>query len=112
MQPDHDARTALVAATDSLHLHLTARFGADGMISLEPDESGIRQALAEILTIVFAALHEGIWYRLKACADNTCQFAFYDHSKNHSGHWCTMADCGNRAKVRSYRARRAPAVAG
>jgi predicted RNA-binding Zn ribbon-like protein len=113
MTPDHDARTALVAATDSLHLHLTARFGADGMISLEPDEAGVRQALAEVLTIVFAALHDGNWHRLKACADDTCQFAFYDHSKNHSGHWCTMAECGNRAKVRNYRARQSPAaVAG
>ena len=113
LKPDHDARTALDAASANLHLHLTARFGADGLISLEPDETGIRQALAEILTIVFAALHDGNWYRLKACAAETCQFAFYDHSKNHSGHWCTMAECGNRAKVRSYRARQAPtAVAG
>jgi predicted RNA-binding Zn ribbon-like protein len=111
LQPDHDARSALDAATANLHLHLTARFGADGMISLEPDETGIRQALAEILTIVFAALHDGNWYRLKACADDTCQFAFYDHSKNHSGHWCTMAECGNRAKVRSYRARQLPVTA-
>jgi predicted RNA-binding Zn ribbon-like protein len=113
LQPDSDARTALDAATANLHLHLTARFGADGLISLEPDETGIRQALAEILTIVFEALHDGTWSRLKACAAETCQFAFYDHSKNHSGHWCTMAECGNRAKVRSYRARQVPtAVTG
>jgi predicted RNA-binding Zn ribbon-like protein len=111
LMPDLDARTALDAASANLHLHLTARFGADGLISLEPDETGIRQALAEILTIVFGALHDGSWSRLKACADDTCQFAFYDHSKNRSGHWCTMAECGNRAKVRSYRARQAPAAA-
>ncbi len=111
VKPDHDARTALDEATASLHLHLTARFGVDGMISLEPDEKGVRRALAEILTIVFASLHDGTWYRLKACADDSCQFAFYDHSKNHSGHWCTMAECGNRAKVRSYRARQSPALA-
>jgi len=109
--PDLDARTALDAASANLHLHLTARFGADGLISLEPDETGIRQALAEILTIVFAALHDGTWSRLKACAAETCQFAFYDQSKNRSGHWCTMAECGNRAKVRSYRARQAPVTA-
>src|SRR4030088_3349239 len=111
LKPDLDARTALDAASANLHLHLTARFGPDGMISLEPDETGIRQALAEILTVVFGALHDGTWSRLKACAADTCQFAFYDHSKNRSGHWCTMAECGNRAKVRSYRARGAPAAA-
>ena len=107
-EPDHDARRILDAATANLHLHLTARFDEHGGISLEPDETGIRQALAEILTIVFESLHDGTWSRLKACAADTCQFAFYDHSKNRSGHWCTMAECGNRAKVRSYRARQAP----
>jgi predicted RNA-binding Zn ribbon-like protein len=111
LQPDLDARTALDSASANLHLHLTARFGADGKISLEPDETGIRKPLAELLAIVFGSLHEGTWSRLKACAAEDCQFAFYDHSKNRSGHWCTMAECGNRAKVRSYRARQAPPVA-
>ncbi|MGH2778535.1 MAG: CGNR zinc finger domain-containing protein, partial [Actinomycetota bacterium] len=31
--------------------------------------------------------------------------AFYDHSKNRSGKWCTMRVCGNRAKTRAYRER-------
>jgi predicted RNA-binding Zn ribbon-like protein len=105
-------RLALLKATENLHLHLTARFSADGGIELEPDEVGARHGLAEILTIVFEALHDGTWQRLKACAADTCQWAFYDHSRNHSGHWCSMTSCGNRAKVRSYRARQVPAAAG
>jgi predicted RNA-binding Zn ribbon-like protein len=104
-------RLALLRATENLHLHLTARFGADGGIELEPDETGVRRGLAEILTIVFEALHDGTWQRLKACASDECQWAFYDHSRNRSGHWCSMESCGNRAKVRSYRARQAPAGA-
>jgi predicted RNA-binding Zn ribbon-like protein len=103
-------RLALLKATENLHLHLTAHFGADGGIELEPDETGARQGLAEILTIVFEALNEGTWERLKACASDTCQWAFYDHSRNHSGHWCSMTSCGNRAKVRSYRARQEAAT--
>ncbi|HVD01264.1 MAG TPA: CGNR zinc finger domain-containing protein [Candidatus Dormibacteraeota bacterium] len=102
-------RLALLKATENLHLHLTARFGADGGIELEPDEVGVRHGLAEILTIVFESLHDGSWSRLKACASDSCQWAFYDHSRNRSGHWCSMEGCGNRAKVRSYRARQAPA---
>jgi predicted RNA-binding Zn ribbon-like protein len=108
-EPDHDSRKALADASANLHLHLTARFGGDGIISLEPDETGARKPLAELLAIVFGALHDGTWSRLKACAAETCQWAFYDSSKNHSGHWCDMGACGNRAKVRSYRARQAPA---
>ena len=104
----HD-RLALLQVTNDLHLHLTARLRPNGDIELEPDESGVRRGLAEILTIVFESLHDGSWSRLKACASDSCQWAFYDHSRNHSGHWCSMNSCGNRAKVRSYRARQAPA---
>jgi predicted RNA-binding Zn ribbon-like protein len=44
---------------------------------------------------------------MKACREHTCEWAFYDHTKNHSGTWCTMQVCGNRTKARSYRKRRA-----
>jgi len=50
---------------------------------------------------------EGTWPRLKACANDTCQWAFYDISKNRSGRWCTMDACGNLMKARAYRRRRA-----
>ena len=101
-----EARRALAAAAGSLHLHLTARFGGDGAIELEPDEEGVRRGLGEILTIVYSALHDGSWPRLKACASDTCQWAFYDESRNHSGHWCSMSSCGNRLKTARYRERR------
>ena len=107
-QPGPDAMRAFERTSAKLHLHLTARFGGPDLITLEPDEDGLRRALAVILTIVFDALHDGTWSRLKACASDSCQWAFYDYSRNRSGHWCTMAECGNRAKVRSYRARQAP----
>ncbi|HWL91166.1 MAG TPA: CGNR zinc finger domain-containing protein, partial [Actinomycetota bacterium] len=32
---------------------------------------------------------------------------FFDGSKNKSGKWCSMAACGNRAKVRAFRERQA-----
>jgi predicted RNA-binding Zn ribbon-like protein len=44
---------------------------------------------------------------MKACAlHDSCEWAFYDWSKNRSGTWCDMAVCGNRAKARAYRERR------
>ncbi len=39
------------------------------------------------------------------CSSDTCQWAFYDRSKNRSGRWCSMQVCGNRTKTRAYRAR-------
>jgi predicted RNA-binding Zn ribbon-like protein len=34
---------------------------------------------------------------------------FYDTTKNHARHWCSMSLCGNRHKVAAhYRRRRSP----
>jgi predicted RNA-binding Zn ribbon-like protein len=49
---------------------------------------------------------EGSWQRLKACGLDTCQWGFFDNSKNQSGHWCAMQVCGNKAKARAFRERR------
>jgi predicted RNA-binding Zn ribbon-like protein len=66
---------------------------------------GVDSAIAELLAIVHAAMHEGTWPRLKACSADDCAWAFYDRSRNRSGTWCDMAECGNRAKARAFRER-------
>jgi predicted RNA-binding Zn ribbon-like protein len=77
----------------------------DGGLSLQPARSGIDRAFGKLLAIVYRSMAEGTWPRLKACRADTCQWAFYDKSKNRSAHWCSMAVCGNRAKARVYRSR-------
>lgn len=44
--------------------------------------------------------------RVRECAGDPCGWVFFDLSKNASRRWCDMADCGNRAKARRYRARK------
>jgi predicted RNA-binding Zn ribbon-like protein len=44
---------------------------------------------------------------MKTCRNPACRWAFYDTTRNRSAVWCDMAACGNRAKARSYYARRA-----
>jgi predicted RNA-binding Zn ribbon-like protein len=85
------------------------RLGFDerGGAGLEPEAGGADGALGRLLAIVHDAIAGGTWQRLKACRQPTCEWAFYDHTKNHSGAWCSMQDCGNRAKARAYRERRA-----
>jgi len=73
---------------------------------LVPEVSGVAGNLGILLIAMYEATANGTWRRLKACRDEGCQRAFYDTSKNHSGKWCSMARCGNRAKVRRYRERR------
>ncbi len=38
----------------------------------------------------------------EAASQETCTWLFVDESKNHSRRWCSMRDCGNRAKVRRH----------
>jgi len=60
--------------------------------------------------IVHAAatlLTEGRLERVKACGG--CRYLFLDETKNGSRRWCSMADCGTRAKMRRFVARRSAA---
>jgi predicted RNA-binding Zn ribbon-like protein len=49
--------------------------------------------------------------RVGECAGDGCGWLFLDTSKNRSRQWCSMDDCGNRAKARRfYRKKRATGV--
>lgn len=43
---------------------------------------------------------------LRQCAGDPCGWLFLDTSNTRRRRWCSMADCGNVAKVRRHRARR------
>ena len=43
--------------------------------------------------------------QVRACAADDCRWWFVDDTRNHSRRWCEMKTCGNRAKLRRYRAR-------
>jgi predicted RNA-binding Zn ribbon-like protein len=45
---------------------------------------------------------DGTWRRLKVCPGDHCGWAFYDHSRNQTGRWCSMSVCGGRAKARAH----------
>ncbi len=89
-----------LAQRAGLHPH----FGHRGSV-LVADAPGIDGALGRLVAVAFLADLDGSWGRLKACAGEGCRSVFYDRSKNHSGRWCSMSRCGNRAKVRAWRER-------
>jgi predicted RNA-binding Zn ribbon-like protein len=99
--PDRDARVIDSAAK---HAGLHPHFGTDGP-ALVPSEKGVVGALGRIVAAAFLADLEGTWADLKECAGPNCSSVFFDRSKNHSGRWCSMSTCGNRAKVRAWRDR-------
>ena len=83
------------------------RFDADGA-ALVTRCGGVDSAIARLLAIVHGAMNDRTWPRLKACPAEDCMWAFYDHSRNRSGTWCEMGECGNRAKARRWRERHKP----
>ena len=87
-------------------LPLPLAFDGDGHPVLGPGSAGCRGALATLLAGIAQASAQGTWERLKACSAESCQWAFYDRSKNRSGRWCSMQTCGNRTMTRTYRSRR------
>jgi predicted RNA-binding Zn ribbon-like protein len=86
---------------------LSVRFHDDGSAHLEPTVPGVPSALGRLLAIVYGSRREGTWARLKACRSDTCRWAYFDQSKNHSRNWCSMDVCGSQSKARAYRRRQA-----
>jgi predicted RNA-binding Zn ribbon-like protein len=89
-----------------------ADFTADGEVRLAAVGDSLRDRLTELLLIIRDAQRDGTWTLLKACANDECQWAFYDKSRNHGGTWCEMSACGNKLKNREFRARRRKAASG
>jgi predicted RNA-binding Zn ribbon-like protein len=101
-----DAVETVNRAAERAELHPVLTGAADAVLA--PAARGIDAALGRIVAAMHAGIADGTWARLKACERHTCRWAFYDHSRNHSGHWCSMAVCGAREKnKRAYRRRRA-----
>jgi predicted RNA-binding Zn ribbon-like protein len=77
----------------------------DGEVQLTTTGDSVRDRLLDLLLIVRDAQRDGTWPSLKACANDECQWAFYDKSRNRGGTWCEMSVCGNKLKNRAFRAR-------
>jgi predicted RNA-binding Zn ribbon-like protein len=100
---ESDSLPALGAALAVLPVSLS--WSGDG-VSVRATADGVLGALARIGLAAHEATTEGIWWRLKICASDECEWAYYDHSKNRSRNWCEYG-CGNKLKTRAYRARKA-----
>lgn len=100
-----DAFATLQAA--SVRARMQLQFDPVSGSRLVPQAPDVDGALGRLLVIVHEATADGTWERLKACRDHGCEWAFYDGTRNHSRTWCNMQVCGNRAKARAYRNRRA-----
>ena len=65
------------------------------------DLNGLRWPIVHAATTLLTG---GRLERVKACGG--CRYLFVDETKNGSRRWCSMAECGTRAKMRRFVARR------
>ncbi|MDQ0893944.1 CGNR zinc finger domain-containing protein [Agromyces ramosus] len=107
----HDADASAIRRLNEALEELPVRvsFGETETFGLVPASADpIREALGGMLDAVRQSSEDGTWARLKACARDSCRWAYYDHSRNRSSRWCTMAGCGNAVKMKkAYAARKA-----
>lgn len=83
---------------------------ADGSASLVPADPS--PLVSRVAAAVAESAAAGTWGRLKACEAEDCLWAYYDRSPAGRSRWCDMGVCGARAKMRAYRARKAPRGGG
>lgn len=86
------------------------------VVQLVPSPDGLRldhrhvgdpvdDALANLAEPIVREIAAGRPERLRACADDSCRWVFYDDSRTGRRRWCDMASCGNKAKAARHRAR-------
>jgi predicted RNA-binding Zn ribbon-like protein len=85
--------------------------GTPGADFIGDDTTSLDTAITRVLATVVTAGIDGSLRRLKTCAAEDCQWAFYDRSPNAVSRWCETSVCGARHKMRAYRARLAAGAA-
>jgi len=92
-------------AQASRHLELSA--DADGRLVLQAryDAGSAKKLIGPLVESAAELLADGDFSLVKHCENPECILIFLDKTKSHRRRWCSMAVCGNRAKVASFRQR-------
>jgi predicted RNA-binding Zn ribbon-like protein len=104
-----DSSAATVLDDTAVRAGVRLRFDCCGDVRAEPTARGVDGALGRIVAAVHAAMADGSWMRLKACARDECRWVYFDASRNRSRRWCSMEVCGNREKGEAFRRRHSEA---
>ncbi|RRR99822.1 zf-CGNR multi-domain protein [Glycomyces terrestris] len=86
---------------------LAPRLTGDGIASEWAAPVRASQALSTLAREMIALLSGPLAERIRECASDNCPMVFVDSSRPGTRRWCSMERCGNRNKLRAYRAREA-----
>jgi len=96
------------APTASVARPFTVVWGTDGpMLTTPPTASPLRSAFIAVAEDAARLLGTPDRARIRICHNPTCRALFFDRSQAGHRRWCSMARCGNVAKVQRHRRRAA-----
>jgi predicted RNA-binding Zn ribbon-like protein len=99
-RPGREEALTLEAAIKSALQDASFTYGRRGLDLLPGPLGGLQDHIA---LAFFDLLQRDDLDRLREC--RRCTHLFLDHGRGQGRRWCSMARCGNRAKVETYRAR-------
>lgn len=99
--PSLDAQACAVLNRISAGPPAVPVLSPDGRVSLRGATQSLLAALAQDAVRLFGA-EAG---RIRQCESETCSILFVDTSRSGQRRWCSMAACGNKAKVAALRSR-------
>ncbi len=105
--PSHtDVETLNAVRTEALHRSRLIQVERNFSLGWDASDS-LEQMLWPIILSASELLTSEALHRLRQCDGKECDWLFIDSSRNHMRRWCSMNQCGNRAKMhRRYNRRR------
>ena len=85
-------------------------FFCEGQLIWDWKTNNLERILFLITRIAAQLLTSSDLEKLKCCSGENCGWLFYDTSKNKRRQWCDMRDCGNLAKARRFRVKKALSI--
>lgn len=79
----------------------------DGGFSWTWKDSPVERTLWMVMSAAADLLASDSLSKVGQCGGPECRWLFLDESRRHNRQWCDMKDCGNLAKVRRFRNRKA-----
>jgi predicted RNA-binding Zn ribbon-like protein len=70
-----------------------------GYLAESQEANQVLGLLGEVATNLLCPCDHSL---IKKCQNPLCVLFFYDTTKNHARHWCSMTLCGNRSKVAAH----------
>jgi predicted RNA-binding Zn ribbon-like protein len=83
------------------------RFLSDVESDVRPAGEGVDAIVGALIADLHRAVTSGSWRRVRLCAHEPCNAAFYDATRSRTQRWHSYEMCGNRANVAAYRRRAA-----